>query len=78
MYDAFPDLPATYDSVPLYYNRREVEFYVEEARDAGGSVLEVGCGTGRILLPIARFGSPLTDESLEQIVCAERVTTIAT
>ena len=41
MYDAFPDLPATYDSVPLYNNRRDIQFYVEEARDAGGSVLEV-------------------------------------
>ena len=59
MYDAFPDLPATYDSVPLYNDRRDVRFYVEEARDAGGSVLEVGCGTGRILLPIARSGHPI-------------------
>jgi SAM-dependent methyltransferase len=56
MYDAFPDLPATYDSVPLYSDRRDVQFYVEEAHAAGGSVLEVGCGTGRILLPIARSG----------------------
>jgi SAM-dependent methyltransferase len=56
MYDAFPELPAIYDSVPAYANRRDVPFYVEEARNAGGSVLEVGCGTGRILLPIARSG----------------------
>ena len=56
MYDAFPDLPAIYDSVPVYVNRRDVQFYVDEARNAGGSVLEVGCGTGRILLPIARSG----------------------
>jgi SAM-dependent methyltransferase len=56
MYDAFPDLPAIYDSVPVYVTRRDVEFYVDEAREVGGSVLEVGCGTGRILLPIARSG----------------------
>ncbi len=55
MYDAFPDLPAIYDSVPAYVTRHDVQFYVEEARDAG-NVLEVGCGTGRILLPIARSG----------------------
>ena len=35
MYDAFPDLPATYDSVALYNNRRDVQFYVEEAKNAG-------------------------------------------
>lgn len=56
MYDAFPDLPAIYDSVPAYVTRRDVRFYIDEARDAGGRVLEVGCGTGRILLPIARAG----------------------
>jgi SAM-dependent methyltransferase len=56
MYDAFPDLPVIYDNVPAYTARRDVRFYVDEARDAGGSVLEVGCGTGRILLPIARSG----------------------
>jgi SAM-dependent methyltransferase len=59
MYDAFPDLPDFYDSVPLYVNRRDVQFYVDEARGAGGRVLEVGCGTGRILLPIARAGLPV-------------------
>ena len=56
MYDAFPELPAIYDSVPSYVNRRDMQFYVDEARSAAGSVLEVGCGTGRILLPIARSG----------------------
>jgi SAM-dependent methyltransferase len=34
----------------------EVEFYVEQARQAGGLVLELGCGTGRILIPVAEAG----------------------
>ncbi|MGY8827414.1 MAG: class I SAM-dependent methyltransferase [Candidatus Latescibacterota bacterium] len=34
----------------------ESEFYVDEALDVDGPVLELGCGTGRILLPIARAG----------------------
>ncbi len=34
----------------------EVDFYVEEAVDAGGPILELGCGTGRVLLPVARAG----------------------
>src|SRR5262245_13745570 len=37
----------------------DVPFYVEEARKTGGPVLELGCGTGRILLPIAESGIPI-------------------
>ncbi|MFO0756884.1 MAG: class I SAM-dependent methyltransferase [Byssovorax sp.] len=33
-------------------------FYADLARASGGPVLELGCGTGRILLPIAREGIP--------------------
>jgi SAM-dependent methyltransferase len=55
-YDAIPDFGLLYDHVPLYKERADVGFYVEEAKRAGGSVLELGCGTGRILLPIARAG----------------------
>jgi SAM-dependent methyltransferase len=34
----------------------DVDFYVEEAKACGGRVLEVGCGTGRILVPIHDAG----------------------
>jgi SAM-dependent methyltransferase len=34
----------------------DVPFYVEEARKAGSPVLELGCGTGRVLLPVAEAG----------------------
>ena len=59
-YDAIPDFGLLYDSVPLYAARQDVGFYVEEAKTARGPVLEVGCGTGRILLPIARAGGSIT------------------
>jgi SAM-dependent methyltransferase len=55
-YDAIPDFGLLYDHVPLYLERTDVAFYLEEAKAARGPVLEVGCGTGRILLPIARAG----------------------
>jgi SAM-dependent methyltransferase len=34
----------------------DLPFYLDLARQSGGPVLELGCGTGRVLLPIARAG----------------------
>ena len=59
-YDAIPDFGVLYDSVPLYAARQDVDFYLAEAKRTRGAVLEVGCGTGRILLPIARAGGAIT------------------
>lgn len=39
---------------------QDVSFYLQLAREAAGPVLELGCGTGRALLPIAREGIPCT------------------
>lgn len=36
--------------------REDIHFYVDLARASGGPVLEMGCGTGRVLLPVARAG----------------------
>lgn len=38
----------------------EIPFFLERARNAGGSVLELACGTGRITLPIAGAGVDIT------------------
>ncbi|MGH9971290.1 MAG: class I SAM-dependent methyltransferase [Pyrinomonadaceae bacterium] len=51
-----PFIADFYDYVVPYRNRRDVDFFVELARDGAGPVLEVGCGTGRVLLPTARAG----------------------
>ncbi len=34
----------------------DAQFYEKLAAEIGGPVLEVGCGTGRVLLPIATRG----------------------
>jgi SAM-dependent methyltransferase len=34
----------------------DAPFYLDLAKEFGGPVLEIGCGTGRVLLPIAREG----------------------
>lgn len=59
-YGVTPEFGMLYDSVPAYGARTDVPFYVEEAQRSGGPVLEIGCGTGRISLPIARAGVLMT------------------
>lgn len=50
------------------------EFYLEEARRAGSDVLEIGCGTGRILVPIAESGVSIVglDPAAEMLAIARR------
>ena len=38
----------------------DTDFYLELARDRGGKVLELACGTGRILTPIVEAGFEVT------------------
>lgn len=51
-----------YDSIASLYDRwntsvvEDIGFYTEEALLSGGPVLELGVGTGRIAVPIARAG----------------------
>jgi len=65
-----------YDSVVPYASRQDVEFFVDAAKSSGGPVLEVGCGTGRVLIPTARAGMRITglDLSTHMLkVCRERL-----
>ena len=59
-YDDIDEIGVLYDSVTLYRSRPDVDFYVEEARFADGKILELGCGTGRVLIPVARAGGEIT------------------
>ena len=51
-----------YDPIARLYDAwsssvtEDIGFYVEEARAAGGTVVELACGTGRISVPIAKAG----------------------
>jgi SAM-dependent methyltransferase len=56
-YELVADL---YDHVVPYRDRQDIPFFVEAARNAGGPVLELGCGTGRVLIPVARAGVAAT------------------
>jgi ubiquinone/menaquinone biosynthesis C-methylase UbiE len=55
------------DYAPFYdwenartFGRRDVAFWRNLATHAGGPVLELGCGTGRISIPVSRAGIPVT------------------
>ena len=51
-YDAWADI---YDAV-FSYVVDDIPFYLEEAERSGGPVLELGCGAGRVAIPIAQMG----------------------
>jgi SAM-dependent methyltransferase len=59
-YDAVEIIGELYDHVPVYKARHDVDFYADEARAVSGDILELGCGTGRVLIPIARLGKRIT------------------
>ena len=69
-----------FDQVARFYDYEQKDFikdiplYLEYAKKCGGEVLELGCGTGRILLPIAREGIKITglDASLEMLGVAQK------
>ena len=65
-----------YDYVPPYSERQDVDFFVEMAQQTGGPVLEVGSGTGRVLIPTARAGIEITGLDLSpdmQQVCRKNL-----
>lgn len=74
--DEYASVADLYDFVQPYAARRDVDFFVEAARASGGPVLEVGCGTGRVLIPTARAGVEIVglDRSRQMLqICHQRL-----
>src|ERR671938_981269 len=78
---AVPAGDSPYDAIARLYDPwsrsvvEDVGFYVEEAVAAGGPVVELGVGTGRIAVPVAEAGVRVigVDSSAAMLeVCAER------
>jgi 2-polyprenyl-3-methyl-5-hydroxy-6-metoxy-1,4-benzoquinol methylase len=65
-YQDNPFVARLYDQVVPYRDRPDLEFFVDFAQNSGGAVLEVGCGTGRVLIPTARTGIPITGFDLSE------------
>ena len=72
---------SSYDAIAELYDpwsrsvTEDVAFYVAEARKAGGTIVELGVGTGRIAVPVASAGVPVigVDSSAGMLeVCRRR------
>jgi len=75
-YEEYAVTADLYDHVVPYRDRPDASFFVEAAQESGGPVLEVGCGTGRILIPTARAGIEIVGLDLSPhmlAVCRERL-----
>jgi SAM-dependent methyltransferase len=71
-----PFLAEFYDSVVPYFERPDVTFFVEMAQLSGGPVLELGCGTGRVLIPTAKAGIEIVGVDASQMmlsVCRKKL-----
>jgi len=78
---------AEFDGWSAYYDfihkglPGEVEFYVGQALRYGGETLELGCGTGRVCIPMAMSGGLVTglDLSMGMLqVCREKAAALGT
>lgn len=55
-----------YDQIAHYYDlthanlTEDIPFVLAQARQANGPILELGCGSGRLLLPLAQAGMAVT------------------
>lgn len=74
--DEYSTVAEFYDYVVPYRDRQDIGFFIDLARQCGGPVLEIGCGTGRVLLPIARAGLEIVglDSSAAMLaVCQQKL-----
>jgi ubiquinone/menaquinone biosynthesis C-methylase UbiE len=75
---------AVFDRIARFYDyeqgnfTKDIPFYGEYAKECKGEVLELACGTGRILIPIAKDGVTITgiDISEEMLKTAKQKTDV--
>jgi SAM-dependent methyltransferase len=59
-YEEYEFIAGFYD--PIYEHRvtKDIDLFIDYSRKANGRTLELGCGTGRVLIPIAVSGCEIT------------------
>ena len=55
-YSAYETAEAAALYQAVFADRDDAAFWLAQAAESGGPLLELGCGTGRVLLPLARAG----------------------
>lgn len=55
MPDDYQILAAFYDAI-YAFRTQDIAFYIDMASEGDAPILEIGCGTGRITLPLAETG----------------------
>ena len=69
LYDNF--IADYYDASPIVAGRRDVDFYVNAAKEFGHPVLELGCGSGRVTIAVAQGGFTITGVDLSPKMLAK-------
>jgi SAM-dependent methyltransferase len=70
-YEDDPFIAEYYDFIPGYAGRRDLEFYLDYSLRAEGTILELGCGTGRVLIPTAGAGCQIVGLDLSPYMLAK-------
>ena len=59
-----------------YTTRKDIDFFIGYSRKVRGKTLELGCGTGRVLIPTARAGCQITGLDISPFMlkkCQEKI-----
>jgi len=75
LYDNF--IADYYDASPIVAGRRDIDFYVNAAKEFGHPVLELGCGSGRVTNAVAQAGFTITGMDLSPKMLAKAEEKIA-
>jgi len=60
-----------YDLDPREITRDDIAFYRAKAKEFSGPVLELGCGTGRVTIPLAEDGNEIWGLDLSETMLAQ-------
>ncbi|UCH42587.1 MAG: class I SAM-dependent methyltransferase, partial [Dehalococcoidales bacterium] len=59
-YEEFEFTAEYYDFAYDHARVKDIDFFVDYSRKSNGRTLELGCGTGRVLIPTATAGCDIT------------------